>query len=313
MDRAAVAILNRCKNLRLVSIVIIALTFLSSMFITNDVALISFVPLTLIISKKVNFNPINIIIFQTLAANIGSSLTPMGNPQNLFLFTYYKLTAMQFFRVMIPFVILGALWLLALNLKISKSDFKLKLDDISIKDKGQAFLFIVLFIVIILSIFNLISYMLAFILTISAALFMNKGLFKKVDFFLLLTFVCFFIFIGNLSHIELVNKYLGYLLNSSSKCFFTSIVLSQFISNVPASILVANFTDNWKEVLLGVNIGGMGTLIASLASLISYKFYINDFGSEKSSNYLVKFTFYNAISLVLFIVINFILLHFRII
>lgn len=311
MDKAAVIILNRCKNLRLVSFVMIALTFFSSMLVTNDVALITFVPLTLVISKKVNINPMEIIIFQTLASNIGSSLTPMGNPQNLFLFTYYKLTAVQFFKLMIPFVMLGALLLTVLNLKIQQGEFKLKLDYVTVKDKGQALLLGVLFLAIILSIFNLITYLLAFILTVVTVLFMNKSLFKKVDFFLLATFICFFIFIGNLSHIGFVHRGLGYLLNSSNKTFFTSIILSQVLSNVPTSILVANFSNSWKEVLLGVNIGGLGTLIASLASLISYKLFVNNEGSEISSSYLSKFTFYNVIALLLFTIINFILLHFN--
>jgi Na+/H+ antiporter NhaD/arsenite permease-like protein len=107
MDGAAVKILSKCSNLRLVGFVMLSLTFFSSMLVTNDVALITFVPLTLIISKKANIDPLHMIIFQTLAANIGSSLTPMGNPQNLFLFSLYKLSGVQFFRVMIPFVVLG--------------------------------------------------------------------------------------------------------------------------------------------------------------------------------------------------------------
>jgi Na+/H+ antiporter NhaD/arsenite permease-like protein len=253
------------------------------------------------------------IIFQTLAANIGSSLTPMGNPQNLFLFTFYNLTAAQFFKLLLPFALLGALWLVLLNRMISKLSFHLQLNQVPIKNKGQALLFGILFVAIIISIFNLISYIAAFLLTIAAALFIDRGLLKKVDFFLLATFVCFFIFIGNISHIQLINKYLSYLLGSGDKSFFTSIILSQFISNVPASLLLANFTGNWKEVLLGVNIGGMGTLIASLASLISYKLFVNEAGSESSSAYLFKFTLYNIFGLCLFTAMNFVLLHFNII
>lgn len=253
-----------------------------------------------------------IVIFQTLAANIGSSLTPMGNPQNLFLFTHYGITAVEFFKVMTPFVILGGLWILFLNFRVTKKKFSITLDSVKIKSKNQAILFGMLFIIIILSIFNLINYIFAFVLTLVMVLFINKGLLKKVDFFLLATFVCFFIFVGNISHIELVNKYLGYLLNSSNKIFFTSIISSQFVSNVPAAILISNFTSSWKEVLLGVNIGGLGTLIASLASVISYKLYVNEAGIEKSSGYLIKFTIYNVLGLIVFGGINFLLLNFNI-
>lgn len=313
MDGAAVKILSKCSNLRMVGLVMLSLTFFSSMLVTNDVALITFVPLTLIISKKASINPLHMIIFQTLAANIGSSLTPMGNPQNLFLFSLYKLTGIQFFRVMIPFVILGAIWLAALNLMIPQRNLHLQLTRISIQNKNQVILFGVLFIAIILSIFNLIDYKIAFLLTILIVIWLDKSLLKKVDFFLLATFVCFFIFIGNLSHIEFIYKNLNYLLNNGNKTYFTSILLSQLVSNVPASILIANFTGNWKQVLLGVNIGGMGTLIASLASLISYKLYINDAGTETSVGYLGKFTLYNVLSLILFTVINFSLLQLKII
>lgn len=309
MDKAAITILNKCTNLRYISLIMIALTFVSSMLVTNDVALITFIPLTLIISRKLNVDPLEIIIMQTLAANIGSSLTPMGNPQNLFLFTFYKISAAQFFKIMIPFVFMGALWLIILNLKVSKKVFNLQLDDISITDKRQALLFGVLFLVIILSIFNIVDYKLAFGLTLAVALRTNKKLFKRVDFFLLVTFICFFIFVGNISHFEIVNSYLHNILSTENKTFFTSIALSQFISNVPASILVANFTDNWKQVLLGVNIGGMGTLIASLASVISYKLYVNSEQAKRPSHYMTKFTLYNILGLIIFTVIIFILLN----
>lgn len=312
LDRVAVQILNKCKNLRIVSFVILVLTFLSSMFLTNDVALITFVPLTLIISKKANINPMNIIIFQTLAANIGSSLTPMGNPQNLFLFTHYGITAMQFFKTMVPFVLLGAIWILLLNQTVKQKEFKITLSTVLIKSKKQAILFGILFIIIILSIFNVINYILVFILTLIMVICINRSLLTKVDFFLLATFIWFFIFIGNISHIEFVNNYLKYLLNSGNKTFFTSIILSQFVSNVPAAILIAHFTTSWKEVLLGVNIGGLGTLIASLANVISYKLYINETGTKNSSAYLVSFTLYSAFGLILFSAINFLLLYYKI-
>jgi len=308
-----VQILGKCNNLRLVSFVMILLTFLSSMLLTNDVALLTFVPLTLIISKKVDINPMEIVIFQTLAANIGSSLTPMGNPQNLFLFTHYGITGVEFFKVMTPFVILGGLWLLVLNLKVTKKRFKVELKPVAIKSKKQAILFGILFVVIIFSIFNIVNYIFAFILTVVMVLVLNKSLLKKVDFFLLVTFMCFFIFVGNLSHIQLVNEYLSHLLNSSNKIFFTSIISSQFLSNVPAAILISNFTSSWKEILLGVNIGGMGTLIASLASVISYKLYVNETGIENSSRYLIKFTLYNVLGLIIFIVVNFLLLYLNLI
>jgi len=313
MDKAAISIINKCGNLRLISLTMISLTFFCSMLVTNDVALLTFVPLTLKISRKTDFNPLKLIIFQTLAANIGSSLTPMGNPQNLFLFTHYGITALQFFKLMLPFVFLGGLCLMILGLTMPKSDLDVKFKSVKIKNKNHALSFGILFLIIVLSVFNLLSYSFAFLLTIALVLLIDRNYMKKVDFLLLATFVCFFIFIGNLSHIEFINEHLKYLLNTDNRTFFTSIILSQFVSNVPASILIANFTDSWKQVLLGVNIGGMGTLIASMASVISYKLYINEAGNDTSSSYLFRFEIYNCLGLMLFIAINYSLLHFYLI
>ncbi|WML34696.1 citrate transporter [Clostridium sp. OS1-26] len=133
---------------------------------------------------------------------------------------------------------------------------------------------------------------------------MDKYLIKKVDYFLLATFICFFIFIGNISNIELIRVYLKEFLKKPSMPYFSSIILSQVVSNVPCSILVSNFTDNWREVLLGVNIGGMGTIIASLASLISYEIYVNE-NEGKNKIYLSKFNAYNFVSLLLFTFISY--------
>lgn len=135
LDKIAVDILTKHKNLRMVSLILTFLCFISSMLITNDVALITFVPLTLIVAKKAGFNPIKTIIFETLAVNIGSSLTPMGNPQNLYLFSFFKMGLLPFFKTTITFVAIGALWLFMLNRRIPDIDLDFDLDKIKIKDK----------------------------------------------------------------------------------------------------------------------------------------------------------------------------------
>ena len=305
LDKIAVSLLTKLHNSKQISSILIYLTFFSSMLITNDVALITFVPLTLIISKRANFNPMKLVIFETLAANIGSGLTPMGNPQNLFLFSYYNLTFFEFFKIMLPFTILGIIWLFILNSTQKNKTLQFDLENIIIENTLQVLIFSVLFIFIILSVFNIINYKLAFIITILAVLLLNKNLLVKVDYILLLTFVCFFVFIGNLSSFPLIAQYAKSLLQNKTTTYFASITLSQIISNVPCSILLASFTPNWRELLLGVNVGGLGTLIASLASVISYKLYINETTYQSKSKYLSCFTFYNLISLSLFSLINY--------
>lgn len=302
LEMISIRILDRFNNERKVSLILISITFIFSMFITNDVALITFVPLSLIIAKKAKINPMEIVIFQTLAANIGSSLTPMGNPQNLFLYSKFSLTLAIFLKTMFSFVLLGFLVLILLNLFIPNKNINFHIEEVKIKNKKITIIFICLFVVVLLSIFNIINYNLAFLITIIITFILDKKLFKEVDYALLLTFIFFFIFIGNLSNIEVVKKFFIKLLNKPKSTFVSSIVLSQFISNVPCAILLSGFSSNYKELLLGVDIGGMGTLIASLASVISYKFYANEYKQNKNV-YLKRFTIYNFSLLALFTII----------
>lgn len=302
LEMISIRILDRFSNERKVSLVLILITFIFSMFITNDVALITFVPLALIIAKKAKINPTEIIILQTLAANIGSSLTPMGNPQNLFLYSKFNLTLAIFLKTMLPFVLLGLLVLILLNLVIPNKDIIFHIEEVEIKDKKITIAFISLFIIVLLSIFNIINYYIAFLITIFVTFALDKKLFKEVDYALLLTFVFFFIFIGNLSNIEVVKNIFAKILSKPKSTFISSVALSQFISNVPCAILLSGFSNNYKELLLGVDIGGMGTLIASLASVISYKFYANEYKQYKKV-YLKRFAIYNFSLLALFTII----------
>lgn len=305
MDKLALGILAKCRDTRRVSLVFILVTFISSMLVTNDVALLTFVPLSIVTFKRAKVDFMKTIILQTLAANIGSSFTPMGNPQNLFLFTHYKLEGSQFFSVTLPFVVIGLFWLLLLNKRVAKEEIKISLEVTHIKDKKKFFIYFMLFLFIVLSVFGFVDYKYTFLVTILCVTLMDKFLIKKADYFLLGTFVCFFIFIGNISNVNFIKVYLKEFLQKPTVPYFSSIALSQVVSNVPCSILVANFTDNWQEVLLGVNIGGMGTIIASLASLISYKIYINKSG-EKNNKYLVKFNIYNFFSLIVFTFLSYV-------
>jgi len=303
LDKIAVNLLTKFDSSKKISLILIYLTFFSSMLMTNDVALITFVPLALIISKRASISPMKLVIFQTLAANIGSGLTPMGNPQNLFIFSYYNLSGFQFLKIMLPFTLLGVLWLFLLNYFEKDKKLIFNLEDIIIEKKVHVLIFSILFVLILLSVFNIINYKYAFIITLLIVVLLNKQLLVKVDYILLLTFVCFFIFIGNLSSLPVIKLLARSFLQNKTTTYFASIIISQIVSNVPCSILLANFTSNWRELLLGVNIGGLGTLIASLASVISYKLYIKNRTSNAQSRYLRLFAFYNFISLLVFTLI----------
>lgn len=306
LDKIAVSLLKKCTTSTSIFTAIIALTFISSMFVTNDVALITFVPLTIIIGKKAHFNVMKLVIFQTLAANLGSSLTPMGNPQNLYIYSYFNLSAMDFFTITAYLLIVSSIFLIILIFKEKSKTLNFELENIKINKPVDVLFFSTLFFVIILSVFHVISYKISFILTIATIFSVNKKLFLKVDYSLLFTFIAFFIFIGNISSIEIVRISMSNLLHSKTSTYLASIFISEFISNVPATMLLSNFTPFYKELLLGVNIGGLGTLIASLASVISYKIYTKEY-SNNSSEYFTSFTFYNMLGLTILVPIIYIL------
>ena len=270
------------------------------MIVTNDVALITFVPLTLIIGKKANINPLKLIVFQTLAANLGSALTPMGNPQNLFIYSYFNINIIEFFKITFPLVLLSAVFLSIIIMREKKEELYFQVENIKIENKMNVTIYSVLFFITLLSVFHLIDYRIAFIITIISIIIFNKNLFKNVDYSLLITFVAFFIFIGNISSMSVIKNFMVNILSSEKSTFISSIISSQFISNVPATMLISAFTPYYKELLLGVNIGGLGTLIASLASVISYKLYIKEY-PEDGVSYMKNFTVYNILGLVIMV------------
>jgi Na+/H+ antiporter NhaD/arsenite permease-like protein len=306
LDRLSVGIINRCSGSRSVSLVLILMSFFASMVFTNDVALLSIVPVALIIGKKTGIDMMQTIIFQTLAANIGSSLTPMGNPQNLFIYSFYNLSAGQFFSVICFFAAAGLVWLIFLNRRSSNTKLELSLKNISLSDKKTAVIWGAVFIVIVLSVFRVVHYGIATAVVVACVALLNRKLLLKVDYRLLLTFICFFIFIGNLSNIPSVSSFMKGLIGSGRATYFGSIILSQIISNVPCAILLSGFTENWRELLLGVNVGGMGTIIASMASVISYKLYIGE-NPQGAGKFMARFSLYNFVGLIIFTVFNYIL------
>ncbi len=307
LDKFAISILNKCNNSKSVSAILILLCFFSSMFMTNDVALLTFVPLTLVISRKTKMPMMETIILQTIAANIGSSLTPMGNPQNLFIYSFYGITPMPFFMTVLLLAILGIICLYFFIRRLDKKELKVEIPPIQITDPKKTMVWGMVLIIIIASIFGVIPFQVAFIVTLIIVAILNRKLLFKIDYLLLLTFICFFIFVGNISNTNAVHVLASASLKDSASVYFNSILLSQFISNVPASILLAEFTSNWKPLLLGVNIGGLGTIIASMASVISYKLYIQSYPNQ-GKKYLLKFSLYNFSFLFVLTLIPYIIL-----
>lgn len=305
-------LLKKVHSLRSLCLVLVMLCFLTSMWITNDVALITFVPFAIMILNisGQSKHTIKVVVLQTVAANLGSMLTPVGNPQNLSLYTYYNLSISEFIMITLPFTIFS-LVLLVLAVMIGKNE-GLDCDISNGSDSNKStskpikvLMYALLFLLCLACVMRLIDYRITFLIVLACILIFDRKIITKVDYTLLLTFVFFFIFVGNIGSIPVVKDFFNELL--TGKEFAISIAASQIISNVPAAVLLSAFTDNYKALIIGVNIGGLGTLVASLASLISYKLYVKT-ENARSGKYLGIFTLYNLIFLAVLCIFYFIII-----
>lgn len=305
---AAVAgkLLEKVKTFRQLYLVLVFLCFFTSMWITNDVALLTFVPFTVLVLRMTGLEQemIPVIVLQTIAANLGSMTTPVGNPQNLYLYSISGMGIGAFLQIMGPLTLISA-GLIFLICLIHK-DFPIRQgmlgkEIVGVRKAGENQVLAVLFFISLLSVFRILSWQLLLLIVLVScigikAFCKEKYLPLKADFGLLLTFVAFFIFIGNMGRICVVREVLSQVLNGRE--LLISFLCSQMISNVPAAILLSGFTQEYRGLLQGVNIGGLGTLIASLASLISYKFFAAE--SEQTpaagtrGRYMLTFTIWNV-------------------
>lgn len=288
-EQMANSLLKKVKTFRQLMIVLVGLCFFSSMWITNDVALLTFVPFTILVLRMAQMEQqmIAVVTMETIAANLGSMATPVGNPQNLYLYSVSGMSLGEFIKVMEPLSVLSLMLILAGCL--AKKNEKLQIQVVpqikKEKKTGENLLLLGLFLVSLLSVLRILSWPALLGITLLACVLLyatgkEEFLPGKVDYGLLLTFVAFFIFIGNMGRIDWVKEVLEKVLAGNE--LFLGFAGSQVISNVPAAILLSGFTKNYAALLQGVNIGGLGTMIASLASLISYKFYAEE--SEKNKN-----------------------------
>lgn len=292
-------LLSLVVGLRSLSYVLAMLCFFSSMWITNDVALITFVPFTIILlnlTGKQRFM-IRLIVLETIAANLGSMLTPVGNPQNLYLYSYYHLSMNEFIKITAPYLLISFFLLSIAALTIKKESLQIKLSQETQDLKSNQhllFMYGLQFIICLLCVLRLVDFRAMLIIVLASTLIFDRGIFKEVDYSLLLTFICFFIFVGNIGHIPAVKAFLTQIMENRE--YLVTIITSQVISNVPAAVLLSRFTSKYELLILGANIGGLGTLIASLASLISYKFYCKT-KNAKPFRYLAEFTAFNLLFL----------------
>lgn len=290
------ALLKKFCSIKSVGLILVLLSFFMSMLLTNDVSLVTIIPFTLLMFEKISGEKkahaeIVLLVLETAAANLGSMLTPMGNPQNLYLYSKFNLSIGEFFGIIFPYsalsliMLVGSVFLFLPKLQTEKPDGTTK-----IQGRVKLILYILLFAVNMLTILRVLDEKILLVIVAAAVLVMDRKLFLKADYSLLLTFVFFFVFVGNMGSISVLSDGLRSILLGNE--VIISVLLSQVISNVPAAILLSGLSDNVNALIIGTNLGGLGTLIASMASLITYKFYTGSKGSSPKK-YILVFTVFN--------------------
>lgn len=311
IDLVAGFVTKKAKSIKLLTMYLCISCFILSMFVTNDVALIIIVPFTINIINKLKISKgkiIEIIVLETIAANMGSMATPVGNPQNLYLYGEYNMNLLSFYKTIgIYSVVAFCLLIIIINL-ISKKDNVSNNSAIEARDVifdrliiFKTIIYLLLFIISVLSVLGVIKYYIAFVIVVISVLILDKDIIKKINFGLLFKFIVLFLIVGNIADISFISKALSSLVKGNE--FVLGIVLSQFVSNVPAAIMLSEFTTNGYELMLAVDIGGLGTLIASMASVISMDFYMKCDDANKKE-YIIKFTLYNILFLVVMILVK---------
>ncbi len=305
-------LLSKTRDTRQLLLVLVFLPFFFSMLITNDVALITFVPFAIIVLRLSQQEKllVPLVVLQTLAANLGSMLTPMGNPQNLYLYAKSGISLTAFLQLMLPYTIASGLCLSAGILMIKKealNPLALTADSFSKESaQGESTLpkficYSVGFLLCLLCVAKLLAPIIAAAIILFFLLLTDSALLKKIDYSLLGTFVCFFVFIGNMGRIEHFCTLLARLLTGHER--IVAVLSSQIISNVPAALLLSGFTDKYPLLIVGTNLGGLGTLIASMASLISYKQVAREYPALKGK-YFGSFTLANLVMLAVLLALS---------
>lgn len=340
-DKLAERLLAKVHGIGGVTVILVCLCFFMSMFITNDVSLITFVPFAIIIMKKLNPDTdskwmLKVIVMQTIAANLGSMLTPLGNPQNLYLYGKAGIGIAEFLKIMLPYTVCAFALLMAwiglasmvrkrklshdgkteikqnkgLDSAEDKASTKRQKDSLDAsgskwekKDAGwieKFTAYLILFVISLLAVSHILPYGVPFALVFLYLLLRDRKILTQVDYSLLCIFIALFIFIGNLGRIPAFSQLLSDILTGRE--VVTSVIASQVMSNVPAAILLSGFTDHIRELVIGTNLGGLGTLIASMASLISFKYVAKEDRSFRG-RYFLEFTVANVIFLLIMVIL----------
>lgn len=296
-------------NARTAALLLIAITFIGSMLIANDMALITFLPLGYYVFSVMGNKKemATVFILQNIAANLGGMLTPFGNPQNLYLYSHYSIANDRFMEVMFPPFIVSISLVALCCLLIRPRRLRLAVTQNPPLPKLRTAYYLFLFALTILMVFRVLPPLWVIAAVVISLLVLDPKALRRVDYGLLLTFVCFFTFAGNMGRVEAVRSFFSSLLEKST--LLTAVLSCQVISNVPSAILLSQFSETWPALLVGVNIGGTGTLIASLASLITFREYTAHCPGE-SKAYILRFSAFNFSFLAVLTLFSLLVLHY---
>lgn len=300
-------IVLKLHNLRNATLGLVFITFVGSMLLANDMALLTFLPLGFYVLNSTDNKQAMAFTFimQNIAANLGGMVTPFGNPQNLYLYSYYQIDTIEFMKIMLPSFMGATILILICCLFVKPIPLTLKHDEQYELNKKRTVIYSILFIASILIVFRIVPYTWGTLLITLALFFLDKDSIKEVNYPLLATFCVFFIFSGNMARIPAVSSFFEFLLPKNTLLF--GILSCQFISNVPSAVLLSHFTSDYASLLPAVNIGGCGTLIASLASLITFSEF-KKHHPDQIKSYIIKFSVINLIFVVLLYILQILLL-----
>ena len=289
-DWLGTSLLRHVNSERMVALLLISLCFFCSMLIT-------FVPFGILLLRMCHMEQKKILLvtFMTMAANLGSMFTPIGNPQNLYLYSLSGLSLLQFLLMMLPYTLGAAVFfLICIFLFFSGKKISVFLEKKAITHPRQIAVFAALFFCCILTVAKLLPHSILLLITIAGICLVNRSLYRRADYSLLFTFVFFFLFIGNMKQMAALRIYLEQMITGHERLL--SVLTSQIISNVPAAMLLSGYTKEIPELIVGTNLGGLGTLIASMASLISYR-QITAADASCRKKYILVFTVFNLVFL----------------
>lgn len=277
---------SRFGGMRSLSLFLVFGVFFSSMFVTNDVSLIIFVPLTILLFRGAGREEciLPVITFENIAAIRGSLLMPFGSPQNLFLYQQSGTSALNFMLHMSPLCVGSAILLIVFICVMYRNEHGRRIEintekitepwEVSRRKRRVSYL--ALFVMILATIVSRTQFWyIAVVIVIAVVLIVNRKLFLSVDYVLLLTFFCFFVFSSSITGNEAISSFLHEKVAGNE--YWWSIALSQFISNVPASIVLYPFTENFTGLIYGLDTAGLCSIIGSLASVINYRIYIREY------------------------------------